>query len=350
MGRVSRSEDDWAMRVALAESVGARVITDIKTAAAFPTDHPGHVGPPSFFLADEPAQVLPAADLIVAFDWVDPAGAIRTAGAQGPLVNVTLDHQLANGWALDHMAQPAARLHIAALPDTVIRALGERLGLAPVAFRAATSDTPPVSDGPLSMGNFADAIAAGLDGEDVTFVRLPLGWDGASRAFRHPLDYLGYDGGAGIGSGPGMMVGAALALEGTGRIAVGVLGDGDTMMGISAFWTAARYGIPLIVVVCNNRSFFNDEIHQEKVARQRGRPVQNKSVGQAMRDPDIDFAAMAHAQGLEGIGPVETSGDLVSALQRAVALFREGTAILIDARVEPEYAKAMSEGMTETGG
>ena len=50
----------------------------------------------------------------------------------------------------------------------------------------------------------------------------------------HPLDYLGQDGGAGIGSGPGMAVGAALALEGSGRLPVAVLGDGDFLMGGTA--------------------------------------------------------------------------------------------------------------------
>ena len=147
-----------------------------------------------------------------------------------------------------------------------------------------------------------------------------------------------------------MLVGAALALEDTGRIAVGVLGDGDTMMGISAFWTAARYAIPLIAVVCNNRSYFNDEVHQEKVARSRARPVENKSIGQAIREPDIDFAAMARAQGMYAIGPVETPQDLVRALQDAVTAFRNGSTVLVDVRVEPEYSAAMAEGMTQPGG
>lgn len=353
MGRVSRGEDDWARRVALAEHFGAKVLTDIKTGATFPTDHDNHVGPPSFFMTDAPARALAEADLIVSFDWVDPAGAVRQTEAQGTLVNISLDHHLANGWSLDHMAQPAARLHVAAEPDTVIRALIARIGLtADPTFEAAQTRThrAALPSGPMSMNGFADALAAGLDGNDVTFVRLPLGWDGASTPFRHPLDYIGYDGGAGIGSGPGMLVGAALALEDSPRIPVGVLGDGDTMMGISAFWTAARYKIPLIAVVCNNRSYFNDEVHQEKVARMRDRPVENKSVGQAMREPDIDFAALARAQGLQALGPVETAQDLSDALTKAVSLYENGDAVLIDARVEPEYAAAMAKGMTSSGG
>ena len=45
IGRVSRSLDAWNSRVALAEHLNARVITDLKTGAAFPTDHPLHAGP-----------------------------------------------------------------------------------------------------------------------------------------------------------------------------------------------------------------------------------------------------------------------------------------------------------------
>ena len=71
------------------------------------------------------------------------------------------------------------------------------------------------------------------------------------------------DGGAGIGSGPGMAVGAALALENSGRLPVAVLGDGDFLMGGTAVWTAAHYRLPLLIVVANNSFFYNDVVHQQ---------------------------------------------------------------------------------------
>ena len=46
MGRVSRSLEGWDQRVALAETLNAKVITELKLGAAFPTDHPLHAGPP----------------------------------------------------------------------------------------------------------------------------------------------------------------------------------------------------------------------------------------------------------------------------------------------------------------
>ena len=71
-------------------------------------------------------------------------------------------------------------------------------------------------------------------------------------------------------------------------------------MGVTALWTAAHYRIPLLVIVANNQSFFNDEVHQERVARMRNRPIDNKWIGMRISDPDIDLAALAQAQGAQG--------------------------------------------------
>ena len=353
MGRVSRNAEDWAWRVTLAESCSASVITDIKTGATFPTTHAAHVGPPSFFLSNEQKEVLASADLILAFDWIDVAGALDQSEATGTLINISIDHQLANGWSFDHFAQAPAEINVAVQPDIVIKelALTRKLSCADLLMAQPLRRVKLAIDGhkPLNMENFPHALEVGLANRLTCFVRLPLGWDGSSRDFTHPLDYLGYDGGAGIGSGPGMLIGAALALKEGDRLPVAVLGDGDTMMGISALWTGVRYQVPFLLVVCNNRSYFNDEVHQEKVAVMRDRPIENKSIGQEITDPDIDFAALARAQGLIGLGPVNTVNELVTALEDAKVMLDEGRAVLIDARVNPEYSDTMVQGMTETG-
>ncbi len=104
---------------------------------------------------------------------------------------------------------------------------------------------------------------------------------------------------------PGFRSALRSRLKGSGRLPVAILGDGDYLMGVTALWTAAHYRIPLLVVIANNRSFFNDELHQERVARMRHRPVENRWIGQRISDPDIDLAAMASAQGAQGFGPVQ---------------------------------------------
>ena len=52
----------------------------------------------------------------------------------------------------------------------------------------------------------------------------------------------------------------------------------------NALWTAAKYQIPLLIVVLNNRSYYNDEEHQERMARWRQRPLENKVIGIRIED------------------------------------------------------------------
>jgi thiamine pyrophosphate-dependent acetolactate synthase large subunit-like protein len=351
LGRMSNRTVDWFTRVAVAEHWNAQVITDIKTGATFPTNHTLHTGPASFFLSLEQEERLRQADLIVCFDFVDAGATLARAECAGTIVNVTLDHVLKNGWSFDQGQAVFSDLHIGTSPDACFAALAEQKNLNTnqsyeLASRSTVELQPKASI--IDMGQLAAALSEGSQDDPITLVRLPLGWDASHWHFLHPMDYLGYDGGAGIGSGPGMLVGAALALQNQGRIPVAVLGDGDTMMGLSALWTASHYRIPLLLVVCNNQSFFNDEVHQEKVARTRGRPVENKAIGQAIVDPEIDFAKLAQAQGLIGVGPVHTPSDLLRAITSGLEDVKKGASVLIDARVRPSYSQTMNEGMTQS--
>jgi len=133
------------------------------------------------------------------------------------------------------------------------------------------------------------------------------------------------------------VVGAALALKGSGRLAIGVLGDGDFLMGNTAVWTATHYQIPTLIVVCNNRSFFNDERHQERVAKDRGRPVENRWIGMRIGDPDIDIAAMARSMGAIGIGPVTKASEMQKSMDQAVETVAKGGVCVVDARVLQGY-------------
>src|SRR5262249_61228225 len=109
-----------------------------------------------------------------------------------------------------------------------------------------------------------------------------------------------------------------------------------------AIWTAVHYRIPLLVVVCNNRSFFNDELHQERVARIRNRPPENRWIGQRISDPDIDCSGLAQAQGAIGFPPVTKTGDLVPTFEKAIAAVEQGRVAVVDVRVEPGYSAVAS--------
>ena len=210
----------------------------------------------------------------------------------------------------------------------------------------APPDAP--SAGPIVTPMLAAALRRAAGERAVSLLHLPLSWDGASWPFRHPLDFLGSDGGGGIGGGPGISVGAALALRGSGRLPVCVCGDGDFLMGVTALWTAAHYRIPLLIVIANNQSFFNDEVHQERVATMRNRPVENKWIGMRMNDPDIDLAALARAQGAQAFGPVQDAGTLEGIFAAAIEAVEAGAVAVVDVRVQPGYTPAMASALTRS--
>lgn len=350
MGRLSRSEEGWKQRIALAEAFNARVVTDLKVGAAFPTDHHLHVGSPGVFPLPEAIDALAGADVIVSLDSVDLAGTLRTAckGApSGKIVQISLDHALHNGWSADHQGLPPVDLFLAAEPDQVVASLAEKIGkteaeqLAPI-----TPPATPKPTGSIAVPDMAAVLRNVVGERPVSLLHLPLSWDGASWPFRHPLDFLGSDGGGGIGGGPGIAVGAALALRGSGRLPIAICGDGDFLMGATALWTATHYRIPVLFVIANNQSFFNDEVHQERVARMRDRPVENKWIGMRMTDPEIDLAGIARAQGATGVAPVKSMDQLEAAFKEAIAAVDAGGVAVVDVRVITGYTPAMASALT----
>ena len=347
LGRLGRDEQDWDRRVTLAERYGALVISDLKNGAVFPTGHPLHPVPPGIFLPAAAAELIGAADVILSLGWVDVAGTISAAAADGHpasarIISCTMDSALRNGWSMDSFGHEPVDLSVPADPDLLVRALAEsdeRVKRSEWPVRDSAGASPADGDGDgagVSMHDLAGALRGALAGSPACLVRVPLGWNGADLEAGHPLDYLGMDGGAGIGSGPGMAVGAALALDGSGRLPVAVLGDGDFLMGGTAVWTAARYRLPLLIVVANNSSFHNDVVHQERMARQRHRPTGNSWIGQAISDPDPDMAAFARSLGFHAVGQVSDRFALPSALAAAVAAARSGQCVLVDVRVRPD--------------
>jgi thiamine pyrophosphate-dependent acetolactate synthase large subunit-like protein len=340
-GRVSRDLTAWKQRVTLAEAIGAYVCTTPKVGAAFPTDHPMHLDAPQPFTKDELTPHLKDADVILSLDWVDLNGTLRSLGRPpaGKVIQISLDHQVHNGWSMDYQGLPPVDLFIAAHPDVATSALVEEIGEAGSKPTGAPRALHQPTGGKTTLGieDLAHALRGAVGARDVTLTHLPLSWQGSFWHFHHPLDFLGSDGGGGVGGGPGISVGAALALKGSGRLPIGVCGDGDFLMSVTSLWTAVHYRIPLLIVVANNRSFYNDEVHQERMAILRNRPVDNKWIGQKMLDPEIDMAGLARAQGARGFGPIVAREGLATALAEAVAAVAAGEVAVVDVRIEPGY-------------
>lgn len=344
MGRMGSEFDHWPARIRLADALNARVITDYKTGAMFPTDHPRHSDQPGIMVTKTNAALIREADVILSLDYIGIAGMLKFAGAGKPvsakLISVSLDSYLANGWSLDHFSVPATDLAILSTPDNFVEALLRELGesgplpayVPPSRQVSKTLEAP--KRGHMTTRMLAETLIRSVGTRDVSLVRLPLRWPPDAYAFHHPLDYLGKDGGGGIGSGPGMAIGSALALRGTDRLPIAVLGDGDLFMGINALWTATRYRIPLLIVVVNNRSYYNDVAHQESVARARNRSVENKWIGLNLEDPAPDFATLARGQGWSAEGPVTTLDGLLSAVEAGITIVAAGGCHLIDVTID----------------
>ena len=350
-GRSSRDPEVWKARVALAEALNARVLSDLKIGATFPTDHPLYFGSPRA-VTPESVEGLKDVDVVLSLDWVDLAGAMRWFGPSpsAKVIQISLDHRIHNGWSMDHQGLSPVDLLLSADPDLVVPELVKEIG---AATRPHAVPTPrKIVDKELAgftNENIARSLRKVLGDRPVTYTHLPLSWDDTWMPFRHPLDFVGSDGGGGVGGGPGISVGAALALKGSGRLPIAICGDGDFLMGVTAVWTAVHYKIPLLFVIANNRSFYNDELHQERMARARNRPVENKWIGQRMSDPDVDIAAMGRAQGAVGFGPVTKASDLPAVLEKAIAEVDAGRVAVVDVRVEPGYTAVMTAAMTRAG-
>jgi thiamine pyrophosphate-dependent acetolactate synthase large subunit-like protein len=339
-GRCSRSMDAWNARVQLAEKLDMPVLTHIKLAAAFPTDHRLHAAPPGNRLPAEAKKRLKDADVILSLDWLDLGGALKQAFGAEPvrakIIQVSCDAHVHRGWSMDYHVLPPADVYLMCEPDAAVPLLLDAVEPRRGAYEPSSKVLAQAGT-ELTISSVAHALNEATRGIARCITRLPLGWHGGYAHFRHPLDYIGFDGGAGVGAGPGITVGAALALKGTGRLAIGLMGDGDFLMGNTAVWTAAHYGIPCLTIVCNNRSYYNDELHQERVAVARGRPAENRWIGQRISEPDIDIAAMARAQGATAIGPVTSVEAMRTAVREGVNVVQGGGVCVIDARVMPGY-------------
>jgi thiamine pyrophosphate-dependent acetolactate synthase large subunit-like protein len=360
MGRVSRREDDWDARIALAESLGAAVLTDMKVAGAFPTDHALHVTAPGFRPTPDIAEIMRQADVVLALDWVDLKGQFQLALGKdveitAKVISCSLDRYLHNGWDMGYFGLPAVDLPILASPDRLTRPLTEAINRlrgsdkpAVAKFAKAPAKTLETRTGAMGMRDLAIIINRFMENRIVTLANTALGWPAETMRVRHPLDYLGQDGGGGVGSGPGTAVGAALALKDSGRIALSVIGDGDFMMGNQAIWTAAHMGIPMILVIANNRCYMNDVAHQERMAVLRGRPVENKYVLQQIDEPAVDLVAIARAQGWQA-ERAETIEQVAAALERGEAAWQAGKPYFIDASIDPnaEEGRGHTQGRKE---
>jgi len=183
---------------------------------------------------------------------------------------------------------------------------------------------------PMSLPRLAHEIWQVIKNEDWvltsnTLEDWTLGlWD-FDKAYRHPGKSLG------TSTQIGMSTGVALAHRGTGRLVVDIQPDGDLMFDPGTLWIGAHDQIPMLVVMYNNRAYYNDWEHQIRMAEQRGTDEKLAYLGMEINNPPPDFATIAKGMGCYGEGPIFNGDQVGPALKRAIEFIKkEGKPALVD--------------------
>jgi len=348
---LGRSPEAVRHLVSLADRLALPVV-DLGGRFNFPTTHP---------LDATEAGADESADLILALDVVDLAGQLRRiggrtrSGSPPRIVHVTTRELGIKSWAAHYQALPPVDLAIpseagpalaalrAACDERPIpvaaRARGERLGAASADRRRAWELVARAasSEQPIAMSWLFVCLREALADRAWSLVNGPIEspWPRRLLRLEEPWQFLGGSGGAGIGYAAGASVGAALALGERGVLAVGVQGDGELLYTPGAIWTAVHERIPLLLVIANNRSYFNSENHAITMARHRSRPLERASIGTRIVDPEVDIGMLARAMGAEGYGPVLDPSVLGDVLANAVRDVAAGAVAVVDVVCQP---------------
>jgi len=355
---VGRKEAGFKALGELAELLAAPVLDQFGR-FNFPVQNPLN-------LTGQHDKVIPQADLILALDVPDLEGATtkraQERGNRRPtpllssgtkIINVALDDLLVRAWATDFNKLREADLMIMAetsafLPELVRRLKVEKKlrqisgdidkrradwGKICEEKKAALEKEAKTKwdEKPIAMTRLYGELTEALKGEDWLLT------NGSSQSKENLYlpatkfnQILGKYKGGGLGYGLPASLGAALAHKNSGKFCVNIQPDGCLLFTVSALWTAVHHKIPLLIVVCSNRSYFNDEEHQERIALVRNRPVENKTIGIRIEDPNVDFGAMARTYGCWGAGPITEPKDLIKTLREAVRVVKEGKPALVD--------------------
>ena len=351
---VGREPEGFDALVELAETAGIPVY-DVDSRLNFPTRHPLNMSMTK--------DVFRGADLVLCLDtrdWERPTTELvsttrkRTSivpdGAKW--IDIGFGDLELSSWALDYQRLHHAEVRILADTSLAIPMLSALLkdrskndSKFQARARARAAETAEQSEAkrarwakearedwdasPIMLPRLASEIWDAIKGEDWVLTANTLEewtrklWD-FEKPYRHPGRSLG------TATQFGISLGVALAHRDKKRLVVDIQPDGDLMFDAGAMWVAAKHRIPLLVVMYNNRAYYNDWEHQIRMAKLRGTPVERAHIGMDMTDPDPDFASMAKSMGWYAEGPIDKPKDVAAALKRAIAKVKAGTPALLD--------------------
>jgi acetolactate synthase-1/2/3 large subunit len=347
-GRVGLDAACTPLLVELAELLGA-ASRDERNHTALPTDHPLNL------TGDK--DLINEADVVLAIDLHDVTYVLDTRTAPGApqVIDLSVNSLAVRSWANAGTGLRPADLRLLADPRHGLEQLIDEIKVrrradAPQDARRRSLRAEAVHERHTGLRQKqADQVAARWDESPIAVPRLVAevheavrdlpwlltlrntrSWPEGVWKFDRGGRYLGHSGGGGIGYGPGAMLGGALAARDRGEFAVGIIGDGDLLFAPGAIWTAVHHKVPMLIVVNNNRSFYNDDQHQVIVARDRQRPVENSHEGTAITGPDVDFGSIARGHGAWAGEAVVQPSDIAPALSAAVEQVLAGNVALVD--------------------
>jgi acetolactate synthase-1/2/3 large subunit len=182
---------------------------------------------------------------------------------------------------------------------------------------------------PITLPRLASEVWESIQGEDWVLSAGTLeDWARKLWDFDQPHRHAGKS--LGTATQLGISLGVALAHRDAGRLVVDLQPDGDLMFDAGALWVAAKHRIPMLVVMYNNRAYFNDWEHQIRMAGLRGTPAERAYIGMDLDDPGPDFAALARSMGWYAEGPIDRPGEVAAALRRAIERVKAGQPALLD--------------------
>ena len=187
---------------------------------------------------------------------------------------------------------------------------------------------------PISTARLAAEIWQAIRDEDWVLVHGSLsGWERRLWGLQDGARCIA--GGGGTGTGMGVALGAALAFRHTDKVCVSIQNDGDFLYTAGSIWTAAHHDIPMLVVMFNNRSYYQDVGHQTAITRMRERSLETVGVGVNLDKPATDFAMLARSS-VSTVGPIMHADDIRAALAQGVQVVKQERRLaLIDTVTQP---------------
>jgi acetolactate synthase-1/2/3 large subunit len=191
---------------------------------------------------------------------------------------------------------------------------------------------------PISTARMSAELWAQIKDEDWSLVsncKFVNRWPLRLWSFDKHYQYIGNEGGYGIGYGAPAAVGAALANRKHGRLTVAIQNDGDLMFAPGVLWTAAHSRIPLLIIMHNNRAYHQELMQVQIMANQHSRGITRATLGTTLVDPPIDYSKLAQSMGVHGEGPISDPQDLAPAIKRAIEVVKGGDPALVDVLTQP---------------